>query len=169
MKRLSLAVAASLLVTLASLAVAEGTSPEIQISDVEHSVIKVGLAPGVSADDAGEAMLSKAVELNMRLVAHLNVGQEVSNRGIDAMRLEIFQFCNPEDAVKMARFNSIFAAYMPCSIAMVEDKDGRIWLQMLNLDMLISAYDLPPELQALALGVNGQMLDIITAGATGEF
>jgi hypothetical protein len=35
--------------------------------------------------------------------------------------------------------------------------------------MLISAYDLPPELQALALTVNGQMLDIITAGATGEF
>ncbi|WP_373510628.1 DUF302 domain-containing protein, partial [Thiocapsa sp.] len=133
------------------------------------TVLKVGLAPGVTADAAGEAMLSKAVELNMRLVAHLNVGQEVGNRGIASMRLEIFEFCNPEDAVKMARFNTIFAAYMPCSIALVEDNDGRIWLQMLNLDMLISAYDLPPELQALALGINGQMLDIITAGATGEF
>ena len=132
-------------------------------------MLKVGLVPGVSPDDAGEAMLSKAVELNMRLVAHLNVGQEVGSRGIDTLRLEIFQFCNPEDAIKMARFNTIFAAYMPCSIALVEDQDGTMWLQMLNLDMLISAYDLPPELQALALGVNGQMLEILTAGATGEF
>jgi uncharacterized protein (DUF302 family) len=168
MKHLILVVALSLVVSMPAIA-ADEAAPEIRVSDVEHTVLKIGLAPNVSADDAGEAMLSKAVELNMRLVAHLNVGQEVSARGIDAMRLEIFQFCNPEDAVKMARFNTIFAAYMPCSIALVEDTDGRIWLQMLNLDMLISAYDLPPELQALALGINGQMLDIITAGATGEF
>ncbi|MBK1643571.1 hypothetical protein CKO25_02635 [Thiocapsa imhoffii] len=167
MKQLML-VAVLALVVSAPL-VAEQELPEVRMSDVEHSVLKLGLAPGVTADDAGQAMLSKAVELNMRLVAHLNVGQEVGSRGLETMRLEIFQFCNPEDAVKMARFNTIFAAYMPCSIALVEDEDGRIWLQMLNLDMLISAYDLPPELQALALTVNGQMLDIIAAGATGEF
>ncbi len=168
MKHLTLAVALFLIVSMPLLA-ADDNAPEIRISDVEHTVLKLGLAPGVTADAAGEAMLSKAAELNMRLVAQLNVGKEVGSRGIDAMRLEIYQFCNPEDAVKMARFNTIFAAYMPCSIALVEDADGRIWLQMLNLDMLISAYDLPPELQALALTVNGQMLDIITAGATGEF
>ncbi len=168
MKHLMLAVAFSLTVSTPLMA-ADDNSPEIRISDVEHTVLKLGLAPGVTADAAGEAMLSKAAELNMRLVAQLNVGQEVGSRGIDSMRLEIFQFCNPEDAVKMARFNTIFAAYMPCSIALVEDGDGRIWLQMLNLDMLISAYDLPPELQALALTVNGQMLEIITAGATGDF
>ena len=46
---------------------------------------------------------------------------------------------------------------------------SKIWLQMLNLDMIIQAYPLPPELQALAISVNGQMLDILTAGATGEF
>jgi uncharacterized protein (DUF302 family) len=168
MKHLTLVVALTLM-TLTPLMAADDAAPEIRISDVEHSVLKVGLAPGVTADAAGEAMLSKAAELNMRLVAQLNVGQEVGSRGIESMRLEIFQFCNPEDAVKMARFNTIFAAYMPCSIALVEDSDGRMWLQMLNLDMLISAYDLPPELQALALTVNGQMLDIITAGATGDF
>jgi uncharacterized protein (DUF302 family) len=58
---------------------------------------------------------------------------------------------------------------MPCRIALVEDSDGKIWLEMLNLDMIISAYLLPPELQAIAISVNGTMLDIITAGATGEF
>jgi uncharacterized protein (DUF302 family) len=144
-------------------------TPEIQMFDIGQTVLKMGLAEGVNPDDAGEAMRSKAAELNMKLVGYQNVGQEVSARGIDAPRLEIFQFCDPEDAVKMVQFNPIYAAYMPCRIALVEDSEGKVWLEMLNLDMIISAIPLPPELQAIAINVNGTMLDIITAGATGEF
>lgn len=144
-------------------------APEIQMFDIVHSVIKIALADGVTADAAAQAMLSKAAEINMKLVGQQNVSEEVSSRGIKAPRLQIFQFCNPEDAIRMIEFNTIYAAYMPCRIALVEDGEGKIWLQMLNLDMIIQAYPLPPELQALALNVNGQMLDILTAGATGEF
>ena len=144
-------------------------APEIQMFDIAHSVLKMELVEGVTPDAAAEAMLSKAAEINMKLVGQLNVSQEVQNRGIDAPRLQIFQFCNPEDAIRMVEFNTIYAAYMPCRIALVEDNQGKVWLEMLNLDMIIQAYPLPPELQALALNVNGQMLDIITAGATGEF
>ncbi len=148
---------------------AKPAGPEIQMFDINHSILKMGLMAGVTADAAGEAMQSKAAELNMKLVGYQNVGQEVSARGIKAPRLEIFQFCDPEDAVKMVQFNPIYAAYMPCRIALVEDNQGKVWLEMLNLDMIIQAYDLPPELQAIAINVNGIMLDIITAGATGEF
>jgi hypothetical protein len=109
MKHLMLVVALTLMMAMPLMA-EDDAAPEIRMSDVEHTVLKLGLVPGVSADAAGEAMLSKAVELNMRLVAHLNVGEQVGSRGIESMRLEIFQFCNPEDAVKMARFNTIFAA-----------------------------------------------------------
>jgi hypothetical protein len=58
---------------------------------------------------------------------------------------------------------------MPCRIALVEDNDGKYWLEMLNLDMIINAFPLPPELQAIAITVNGEMLSILTAGATGAF
>jgi uncharacterized protein (DUF302 family) len=143
--------------------------PDIQMFDINHSVLKMGLMPGVTADAAAQAMQSKAAELNMKLVGYQNVGEEVRNRGTDAPRLEIFQFCDPDDAVKMVKFNPIYAAYMPCRIALVEDNAGKVWLEMLNLDMIISAYPLPPELQAIAINVNGIMLDIITAGSTGEF
>ena len=112
---------------------------------------------------------SMAVELNMKLVGHQNVGKELESRGGDSPRLEIFQFCRPEDAVKMVRFNTIYAAYMPCTISLVEDNEGKYWLEMLNLDMIINAFELPPELQAIAITVNGEMLSIITAGATGNF
>jgi uncharacterized protein (DUF302 family) len=145
------------------------SAPDVNMYEIGQTVLKMGLAEGVTPDDAVDAMNSKAVELNMKLVGHQNVGKELEARGIDSPRLEIFQFCRPEDAVKMVRFNTIYAAYMPCSIALVEDNEGKFWLEMLNLDMIINAYELPPELQAIAITINGEMLSIITAGATGAF
>ena len=63
----------------------------------------------------------------------------------------------------------IYSAYMPCRIALVEDAQGRPWLFMLNLDMLINSNSLSSDLQELAIRVNQVMLIIMTAGATGEF
>jgi len=168
MNKLIIALAVALTCTFPLLGAA-GNPPEVQMHDISQTVLKMGLVDGVSGDDAADAMRSKAAELNMKLVGHQNVGLELQNRGIDSPRLEIFQFCDPEDAVKMVKFNTLYAAYMPCRIALVEDSDGKLWLEMLNLDMIIQAFPLPPELQAIAITVNGTMLDIITAGSTGEF
>ena len=176
MKALLATLALSAAMTLGAVATVQAAdakksapAPQIQMFDITHSVLKMELAEGVTADAAADAMLSKAAEINMKLVGQLNVSDEVQSRGVKAQRLQIFQFCNPEDAIRMIEFNTLYAAYMPCRIALVEDNQGKVWLQMLNLDMIIQAYPLPPELQALALNVNGQMLDILTAGATGEF
>jgi uncharacterized protein (DUF302 family) len=169
----TIAIAAALMLTaplFAQEALAEPErAPDVNMYEIGQTVLKMGLADGVTPDAAIEAMNSKAVELNMKLVGHQNVGAELEARGIESPRLEIFQYCRPEDAVKMVRFNTIYAAYMPCRIALVQDSDGRYWLEMLNLDMIINAYDLPPELQAIAITINGEMLSIITAGATGAF
>jgi uncharacterized protein (DUF302 family) len=160
---------AALSLLLASMPAAFAEDPEVQMFDIGQTVIKVALAEGVGPQDAVDAMMSKAVELNMKMVGHQNVGKELRNRGVESPHLEIFQFCNPEDAIKMVKFNTIYAAYMPCRIALVQDSEGKYWLEMLNLDMIINAYELPPELQAIAITVNGTMLSILTAGATGEF
>jgi len=162
-------IAALFALTLVWLSSANAADPEVQMFDINQTVIKMALGDGVSGDDAVDAMLSTAAELNMKMVGHQNVSKELQARGIDTPRLEIFQFCNPEDAVKMVKFNTIYAAYMPCRISLVEDSDGKIWLEMLNLDMIINAYPLPPELQAIAITINGTMLSILTAGATGSF
>lgn len=162
-------IAALFALTLVWLPSANAADPEVQMFDIKQTVIKMALGDGISGDDAVDAMLSTAAELNMKMVGHQNVSKELQARGIDTPRLEIFQFCNPEDAVKMVKFNSIYAAYMPCRISLVEDSGGKIWLEMLNLDMIINAYPLPPELQAIAITINGTMLSILTAGATGSF
>jgi len=161
--------ASFLVLALAWLPAVQAKDPDVEMFDISQTVIKMALAEGVSWDAASEAMMSKAAELNMKLVGRQNVGKELQSRGIASPNLEIFQFCDPEDAMKMVAFNTIYAAYMPCRIALVEDGNKRNWLLMLNLDMIINAFALPAELQAIAIGVNGEMLSILTAGATGNF
>lgn len=137
--------------------------------DVSQTVYKLQLASDVSADDAIEALQSKALDLNMKFVAHQPLSKELKARGLKSGRLEIFQFCNPSDAHVMVKFNPIFAAYMPCRIALVEDESGKVWLMMVNLDMLINNTSLPPELKKVAARINNTLKQIIEAGATGEF
>lgn len=137
--------------------------------DINQSVIKQPLADGVSADDAIEAMKSKAIALNMKFVAHQPLSQELQARGIKSGRLEIFQFCNPMDAYEMVKFNPVFAAYMPCRIALVEDQEGKTWLMMLNLDMVIDNTPLTPEVKTIAARVNTTLKTILEAAAAGEF
>jgi len=137
--------------------------------DIEQSVVKQPLAEGVTADDAMDAMRSKAAELNIKIVAHQPLHKELQARGIDATRLEILQFCNPENAYDLVKHNPIFAAYMPCRIALVEDQDGQLWVMMMNLDMLINNTPLPDELKEIAVGVNNTLKAIMEAAATGEF
>jgi uncharacterized protein (DUF302 family) len=143
--------------------------PPAMSFNIEQTVIKQPLAEGVSADDAIDALQSKSVELNMKFVAHQPLSKELQARGVDSGRLEIFQFCNPMDAYEMVKFNPIFAAYMPCRIALVEDEDGKLWLMMLNLDMLINNAKLPDELRTIAERVNNTLLEIMNSAAAGEF
>ena len=140
-----------------------------QIIDVSNSVLKMPLDKGVSVHDAHMSINLKAEELNMKKVGYLPVSNELKARGLNPRHLEIFQFCNPEDAMKMVEFNTIYAAYMPCRIALVEDTKGNLWLQMINLDMIIDKYPLPEDLRRIAVTINSQMLQIITAGVKGSF
>jgi uncharacterized protein (DUF302 family) len=156
-------------VSPASFPETQPTAPTAQSFDIEQTVVKVPLEEGVSADDAIESLRSKAITLNMRFVAHQPLSEELAARGIESGRLEIFQFCNPNDAYEMVKFNPIFAAYMPCRIALVEDSDGQVWLMMINLDMLIDNTELPPDLLKIAQRVNDTLTQILKAGASGEF
>jgi uncharacterized protein (DUF302 family) len=159
-----------LLVALASGMVLAAPAPAPdQRFDINQTVVKIPLAEGVSADDAILAIQSKAAALNMKSVGHQPLSQELAARGIESGRLEIFQFCNPEDAYAMVKFNPVFAAYMPCRIVLVEDTAGKTWLMMINLDMLINNAELSPEVRTIAERVNQTLLTIIHAGARGDF
>ncbi|WP_316366154.1 DUF302 domain-containing protein [Candidatus Thiodiazotropha sp. CDECU1] len=159
----------ALVLGLISTTVVAGDQPEINITDINQTVVQMSVKDGITKDDAIQALMSRAAEINLKYVARQEVSKELEARGLKTPYLDIFQFCNPEDARKMIMHDPIYAAYMPCRIAMVEDKKGKLWLMMLNLDMLINSELLPPELTEIAIRVNQAMLDVMVAGATGEF
>ena len=148
-----------------------GTQPAsgLQITDITQTVAQMQLKDGLKPADAVQAMLSKAAELNLKLVGQQEVSKELEARGVKSPYLTILQFCDPDDAKTMIVHNPIFASYMPCRIAVVEDQAGKFWVMMLNLDMLIDSKLIPPEVTEVASRVDQGMLDVMVAGATGEF
>ncbi|HIJ21448.1 MAG: DUF302 domain-containing protein [Gammaproteobacteria bacterium] len=159
----------TLLFTLLFSTSVSATEPNVGVFNVEQSVIKIALRDGISPQDAIDAMMSKASDLNMKNVGRQNVSGELQARGQKVGHLEVFQFCRPADARVMADYNVVYAAYMPCRISMVQDKAGRYWLVTLNLDMLIENTVLPDEIYSLAIKTNSNMLTIMSSAATGEF
>ena len=137
--------------------------------NIEQTVYKVPVDKGIDASDVHESIMSKGAELNMKFVGHQPLSKELTARGVGGGQIDIYQFCNPLDARKMIDFNPIFVAYMPCRIAMVEDKDGQLWLMMVNLDMLINNTQLPAEIKVMADQISAKLKSIISFAREGEF
>jgi len=140
-----------------------------EVFTIEQQLYKVPLSKGIKPEDAIDALKSKAAELNMKMVSHQPLSAELRARGVDSRRIEIFQFCNPYDARVMVNHNPIFASYMPCKIAMVEDENKQIWLMMISLDVLINKKKLPLVVKKTAERVNNTLKKILRAGASGRF
>ena len=137
--------------------------------DLAQMVVKLPLAKGVSLDDAAQSMKIRANNLNMKLVGEMPLSKQLQAMGEKSRRIEIFQFCDPLTAKKMVEANIDFAAYLPCRISLVEDAQGKGWLVMMNLDPLINANQLSPELKKEAIKVRDTLNEIMRAGAKGDW
>lgn len=140
-------------------------------NSADATVWRRQLDEGVSAEDAAEAMGSVATELNIKAVGVLPLSKEVEAKTDKKQRLlTIYQYCNPLTAMTMVEYSDAFSAYLPCRIAMVEDKKGKVWLYALDMDMMIhGGKTLPDKLLKEANKVKDVILKIMEAGATGEF
>jgi uncharacterized protein (DUF302 family) len=140
-------------------------------NSADATVVKYDLADGVSPEDADAAMKSVANKLNIKAVGELPLSEQVKlETGIDQRFLKIYQFCNPQTAMKMVDFSDAFSAYLPCRISMIEDKAGKYHLYSLNMDMMIyGGKPLPPELHAEAVKIQETMTNIMKSGAEGDF
>lgn len=140
-------------------------------NSADATVVKYSLADGVSWQDAEESMKSIANKLNIKAVGELPLSEQVQlETGKEQRFLKIYQFCNPQTAMKMVDFSDAFSAYLPCRIAMIQDKAGKYHLYSLNMDMMIyGGKPLPAELHAEALGVQEIMTAIMKGGAEGDF
>lgn len=137
----------------------------------EATIWKVPVNPDLSAEDVEESMKFVANEHNMSNVGELPLSKDVEAKSGEPYRtVKIFMFCNSLTAAQMLDYSDAYSAYLPCRITLVEDKEGKLWLITLNMDLMIyGGSPLPEELKAEAVSVKEKILDIMNRGAEGDF
>lgn len=135
------------------------------------SIVRVKVADDVSNEDVEEAMTSIATAEGIRDVGKLPLSEMVKlQTGEDQRFLKIFQYCSPRTAMLMVDHSDAFSAYLPCRIALIEDRSGQRWLYTLNMDaMIYGGKPLPPALHEKALEVKRIITAIQNGGAEGDF
>jgi uncharacterized protein (DUF302 family) len=135
------------------------------------SIVRVKVDKELSNEDIEEAMESVAVERSIRSVGMLPLSEMVElQTGKKQRYLKIYQYCSPRTAMTMVDHSDAFSAYLPCRLAVIEDKQGQKWVYTLDMDFMIyGGASLPPELLEKAIAVKATMDAIQQAGATGDF
>lgn len=132
---------------------------------------KAEVAEGMKPDDVIDAMKSLATEHNF-----LFVGESPLYKQIEAITGEKYRyvnflsFCDARIGGQMLDYHNEYSGFMPCRIALIEDKDGKLWLYSMNLDLMIhGGRPLPPELHASAVKVRDTIKAIMDGAAKGQF
>jgi len=131
----------------------------------------VPVKEGMKPEDVVDSLKSLAVQHGM-----LFVGESPFYKQVEAVTgkpyrfISFYSFCDAGVGAMMIEYNSAYSAFMPCRIAVAEDKNGRLWLHMMSLDMFIhGGKPLPPDLKAGAIKVRDALDKIMQGAATGEF
>lgn len=137
----------------------------------EATIWKVPVEEGITPEDVEQSMKTIANELNISNVGELPLYKDVEAKSGEKYRfVKIYMFCNSLTAALMLDYSDAFSAYLPCRITMVEDKQGKLWLYALNMDLMIHGGEpLPPALKEEAIHVKEVILEIMQRGAEGDF
>jgi len=137
----------------------------------EATVWKSLVSEELTTEEVDETIKFVANEHNIKNVGELPLYKQVEAMSGKPYRfVKIYMFCNAQTAAQMLDYSDAFAAYLPCRLSLVEDKQGRLWIYTLNMDpMIYGGKPLPPELKAEAIKVKEIMLDVLARGASGDF
>jgi uncharacterized protein (DUF302 family) len=131
----------------------------------------VPVQEGLEPEEVIESLKSLASARNM-----LFVGESPFYKQVEAMTGETYRyinflsFCSAQVGKQMLDYQDPYSGFMPCRIALVEDKQGRLWLYSMNLDLMIhGGKELPPELKEGALTVRKYIREMMDLAAKGEF
>ena len=135
------------------------------------SIVRVKVADDVSNEDVEEAMESIATAEGIRSVGMLPLSEMVELQTGEKQRfLKIYQYCSPRTAMVMVDHSDAFSAYLPCRLALIQDKEGQRWLYTLDMNaMIYGGAPLPGYLLEKAIEVQRVITAIQVGGAEGDF
>ena len=140
-------------------------------SPVAATVWKWKVNEDLTFEDLDDTIKSVAAENNIKDVGALPLSDQISAMtGKTYRKVKIYLYCNPLTAAKMLDFDDAYAAYLPCRVTVVEDKQGRLWLYTLNMDpMIYGGKTLPDELRKEAISIKEKIMAIGKRAAEGDF
>jgi hypothetical protein len=131
----------------------------------------VPVQEGLSTDDVVASLKSLATSKSL-----LFVGASPFYKQVEAITGEPYRyvnflsFCDAQVGKKMLEYRDQYSGFMPCRIALVEDRAGKLALYSMNLDLMIhGGRPLPPDLKQDAIKVRDKILAIMQGAAAGEF
>lgn len=138
-------------------------------------VAKKMVLPGITFDEVIESINSRALDLNMRPTGY-NTPYIILRETLDpnSPRLEYLSFCDLITMRMIMDFSLEFGAFLPCSIQVMEDNNGQIWITTLDwdvrwLDGSPNPNRISDDLRLRAIRVRENIESIMDAGANGDF
>ncbi len=132
---------------------------------------EVKVEEGLSPEDVVESMKSLATSHNFLFVGESPFYKQVQAlTGEDFRYVNFLSFCDAKVGKKMLEYRDQYSGFMPCRIALVEGRDGRLTLYTMDLDLMIhGGKELPADLKADAIRVRDTIDAIMQGAAAGEF
>jgi uncharacterized protein (DUF302 family) len=143
-------------------------SAGISYTDVKLQIARIQIQDSVSFDDAVESLKLRANQHNLKFVGVNQLYKEIEAlTGKPSKRIEIFNFCDGLTANKMLSADPQMIAFMPCRIALIEDKEGKRWVISMMMDLkMIQA--MPVDTRKSAEHVMEAMKDMMVAASKGD-
>jgi len=131
----------------------------------------VQVEEGLSPEDVIDSMKSIATSKSFLFVGESPFYKQIQAiTGEDYRYVNFLSFCDAQVGKRMLEYRDQYSGFMPCRIALVEDKNGRLWLYSMNLDIMIhGGKQLPEDLKADASRVRDTIRMIMDGAAAGEF
>jgi uncharacterized protein (DUF302 family) len=131
----------------------------------------VQVQEGLSPEEVIDSMKSIATSESFLFVGESPFYKQIKAiTGEDYRYVNFLSFCDARVGKRMLEYRDQYSGFMPCRIALVEDKSGRLWLYSMNLDIMIhGGKQLPEDLKADASRVRDTIRRIMDGAAAGEF
>ena len=132
----------------------------VQVTEVDE---------GITGPEVDESIKSMATNESILHVAMFPLSEQIQNvTGKPYRHLSIHNICDAATAGKIADIDDRYAVILPCRIAVVEGKDGKIRMISMNPDVM-HAMKLPEDALGPAMDVAEKMNAIIEGAKEGSF
>jgi len=142
-----------------------GLTPEdfmamVQVTEVDE---------GITGAEVDESIKSMATNESILHVAMFPLSKQIENvTGKPYRHLSIHNICDAQTAGKIADIDDRYAVILPCRIAVVEGKDGKIRMISMNPEVM-TAMNLPKDALGPAMDVAEKMNNILEGAKEGSF